>query len=88
MTLAALVTPPARVRHHVCSGHDQESLRNDLRARIAAYKIPKHIEFPAALPRTTSGKILRRALRERMAQPVTAGALSLHADRPSHLRRP
>src|SRR5689334_19793388 len=50
------------------SGHDQDSLRNDLRARIAAYKIPKHIEFPAALPRTTSGKILRRALRERMAR--------------------
>jgi len=70
------------------SGHDQDSIRNDLRARIAAYKIPKHIEFAAMLPRTTSGKILRRALRERMAQQVTAGALSLHADRPPHLRRP
>jgi len=70
------------------SGHDQDSIRNDLRARIAAYKIPKHIEFAATLPRTTSGKILRRALRERMARQVTAGALSLHADRPSHLRRP
>jgi len=70
------------------SGHDQDSIRNDLRARIAAYKIPKHIEFAATLPRTTSGKILRRALRERMAQQVRAGALSLHADRPSRLRRP
>jgi fatty-acyl-CoA synthase len=62
------------------SGHDQASIRNDLRARIAAYKIPKHVEFPAALPRTTSGKVLRRDLRERMAHQITAGALSLHDD--------
>jgi acyl-coenzyme A synthetase/AMP-(fatty) acid ligase len=62
------------------SGHDQASIRNGLRARIAAYKIPKHVEFPAALPRTTSGKVLRRDLRERMAHQITAGALSLHDD--------
>jgi fatty-acyl-CoA synthase len=62
------------------SGHDQASIRNDLRARIAAYKIPKHVEFPAALPRTTSGKVLRRDLRERMAHQITARALSLHDD--------
>jgi AMP-binding enzyme len=66
------------------SGHDRDSIRNNLRTRIAAYKIPKHIEVPAALPRTTSGKVLR----EHMAQQVTPGAPSLHADRPSHLRRP
>jgi long-chain acyl-CoA synthetase len=50
------------------SGHDRESIRTGLRTRIAACKIPKHIEFAAALPRTTPGKILRRTLRERMIQ--------------------
>ena len=53
-----------------------DSIRNDLRALLAAYKIPRHIEFPAALPRTTSGKVLRRDLRERMAQKVTTVAPS------------
>ena len=34
------------------------------RARIAAYKTPRYVEFVAALPRNASGKILRRELRE------------------------
>ena len=54
------------------STRDTGSIRDELRTHIAAYKIPKHIEFPAALPRTTSGKVLRRDLRERMARQVTA----------------
>jgi fatty-acyl-CoA synthase len=54
------------------SSHDTDSIRTHLRALIAAYKVPRHIEFPAALPRTTSGKVLRRDLRERVAQQVTA----------------
>lgn len=33
------------------------------RARIAGYKLPKSVEFVAALPRNPSGKILRRELR-------------------------
>jgi fatty-acyl-CoA synthase len=33
------------------------------RTRIAGYKLPKSIDFVAALPRNPSGKILRRALR-------------------------
>lgn len=33
------------------------------RARIAAYKVPKSIEFIDALPRNPSGKVLRRELR-------------------------
>jgi fatty-acyl-CoA synthase len=56
------------------SRRDTASIRDDLRAFIAAYKIPKHIEFPAALPRTTSGKVLRRDLRERAVQQASAGA--------------
>lgn len=33
------------------------------RGRIAGYKVPKSIEFAAALPRNSSGKVLRRELR-------------------------
>jgi acyl-CoA synthetase (AMP-forming)/AMP-acid ligase II len=38
------------------------------RERIAGYKLPKSIEFVDALPRTPSGKILKRELRERYWQ--------------------
>jgi O-succinylbenzoic acid--CoA ligase len=31
-------------------------------ARLAGFKVPKEIAFAAALPRTRSGKLLRRAL--------------------------
>jgi len=34
------------------------------RARIAAYKAPKSVDFVEALPRNPSGKVLRRQLRE------------------------
>jgi fatty-acyl-CoA synthase len=34
------------------------------RTRIAGYKVPKSVDFIAALPRNPSGKILRRELRE------------------------
>lgn len=34
------------------------------RARIAHYKAPKHVDFLAALPRTGSGKITKKALRD------------------------
>ncbi|NIH87049.1 AMP-binding protein [Amycolatopsis granulosa] len=33
------------------------------RARLAAYKYPRQVEFLAELPKTVSGKLLRRALR-------------------------
>lgn len=41
-----------------------EDLGLFLRDRIAGYKIPKSLECVAALPRTSSGKILKRQLRE------------------------
>jgi long-chain acyl-CoA synthetase len=37
------------------------------RAQMTAYKVPKHIEFRADLPKTNVGKILRRRLREERA---------------------
>ena len=44
---------------------DPEDIIAFARTRIAAFKAPKSVEFVAALPRGPSGKILRRALRER-----------------------
>ncbi|MGH9038977.1 MAG: AMP-binding enzyme, partial [Acidimicrobiia bacterium] len=35
-----------------------------VRARIAAYKVPKELEFVPGLPKTANGKIRRRLLRE------------------------
>ena len=39
-----------------------EDLRAFCRTRLAAYKVPREIVFRADLPRTASGKLLRRAL--------------------------
>ena len=35
-----------------------------MHTELAGYKVPKHIEFRAELPKTNVGKILRRALRD------------------------
>jgi long-chain acyl-CoA synthetase len=35
-----------------------------MKARLAGYKVPRHIEFRSELPKTNVGKILRRALRD------------------------
>jgi long-chain acyl-CoA synthetase len=35
-----------------------------LRERLAGYKIPKYIEFRAQLPKNTTGKILKRLLKD------------------------
>ncbi len=42
---------------------DAEELRAHCAARLAGFKVPKRFEFVAELPRTTSGKLVRRALR-------------------------
>lgn len=39
-----------------------DQLRGHCAARLAAFKVPKEIRFADALPRTRSGKLLRRAL--------------------------
>jgi acyl-CoA synthetase (AMP-forming)/AMP-acid ligase II len=43
---------------------DAESIIAFARTRIAAFKIPKSVDFIDALPRNASGKILRKDLRE------------------------
>ena len=50
----------------------EAELRSFLLARLASYKVPKHIEFRNELPKTNVGKILRRALREESGGPPTA----------------
>jgi O-succinylbenzoic acid--CoA ligase len=43
-------------------GVDEEELRAWCGARLASYKVPKHIAFTSSLPRTGSGKLKRREL--------------------------
>ncbi|TVQ44627.1 MAG: long-chain-fatty-acid--CoA ligase [Gammaproteobacteria bacterium] len=45
------------------SGLTAEALIAHARERIAGYKLPKSVDFVAALPRNPSGKVLRRELR-------------------------
>jgi long-chain acyl-CoA synthetase len=40
-----------------------EELIQFCRERLAGYKVPRHVEFRAEMPKTNVGKILRRALR-------------------------
>jgi O-succinylbenzoic acid--CoA ligase len=40
-----------------------DELRRHCSASLAGYKVPKRVELAAALPRTPSGKLMRRALR-------------------------
>ncbi|MNC62328.1 Acetyl-coenzyme A synthetase [compost metagenome] len=44
-------------------GCSEEELIAHCKRELAAYKVPKSIEFIEALPVTSTGKILRRALR-------------------------
>jgi len=41
---------------------DPEELRAHCAARLAGFKVPKEITFREQLPRTASGKLLRRQL--------------------------
>jgi acetyl-CoA synthetase len=43
----------------------EEDIQQHVRRYLAPYEYPKAIEFIAALPMTTTGKVQRRMLRER-----------------------
>lgn len=45
-----------------------EAIRESVRARLARHETPRAIEFVDALPMTTTGKIMRRSLRDRARQ--------------------
>jgi O-succinylbenzoic acid--CoA ligase len=55
------VTAVVVLRDHVAT--TPEDLRRHCAGSLAAYKVPKRIEVASALPRTPTGKLLRRALR-------------------------
>ncbi|MDR3466511.1 MAG: acyl-CoA synthetase [Xanthobacteraceae bacterium] len=57
-TLMAVVEPMPAVTL------DIEALRAGLKAALADYKVPRHIEIATALPREDSGKIFKRRLRD------------------------
>ena len=42
----------------------EEEIVNYCRDRLAAYKVPKKIEFLESLPKSAIGKILRREIKE------------------------
>ena len=46
---------------------DIDSLERYCRQRLAKYKVPKHFDFLKELPKNTTGKILRRSLKEHVA---------------------
>ena len=46
------------------AGADAEGIISFARTRLAGFKVPKSVDFVAALPRGPSGKILKRTLRE------------------------
>jgi acyl-CoA synthetase (AMP-forming)/AMP-acid ligase II len=44
---------------------DLADLQEHCRGRIAGFKVPRHLEVVEVLPRTPSGKVLRRVIRDR-----------------------
>ena len=45
---------------------DADSLVDHCRRNMAPFKIPREIEFAAAIPRNSAGKVLKAKLRERI----------------------
>ncbi|MGV3768981.1 MAG: class I adenylate-forming enzyme family protein [Sphingobium phenoxybenzoativorans] len=43
---------------------DAHELFTHCRGALASYKVPRHVEFVESLPTTSTGKVMRRALRE------------------------
>jgi acyl-CoA synthetase (AMP-forming)/AMP-acid ligase II len=39
-----------------------------VKARLATFKVPKHVAFVESLPKNRTGKVLKRVLREEFAQ--------------------
>jgi fatty-acyl-CoA synthase len=48
----------------VRDGHDlsAEQVKAHVKANLAGYKVPRDVEFVAELPRTSTGKVLKRDL--------------------------
>lgn len=46
----------------------EDAVKEYCKKHLAKYKLPSHIEFLEELPKNTTGKILRRALKEQVLQ--------------------
>jgi fatty-acyl-CoA synthase len=46
-----------------------DDVRDFVKRNLARYKIPRDVAFVSELPRTPTGKVLKRALREQAATP-------------------
>jgi acetyl-CoA synthetase len=83
---AAVVPSPDETRGNVvkafivlAAGHEasaalEENIQSHVRKSLAPYEYPKEIEFVAALPMTTTGKVQRRVLRERERERKLGGS--------------
>jgi 2-oxoisovalerate dehydrogenase E1 component len=58
-----------------------EALIAHCRERLAGYKTPKQVTFLGALPRTASGKVLKRVLRDTPVEAVATGRAGLPVER-------
>jgi acetyl-CoA synthetase len=56
-----------------------EELQRHVRGKLAPYEYPKEIEFIDVLPMTTTGKVLRRVLRQQEEARAAAAAGTAHA---------
>jgi acetyl-CoA synthetase len=85
--MAAAVGKPDPVRTEIVKayvvlipGHEPslalaENIRDWVKTRLSMHEYPREVEFVDALPLTTSGKVIRRQLRERASMEVEAGEL-------------
>jgi acetyl-CoA synthetase len=55
---------------HVPGDGLARELAEHVKARLAAHEYPRQVEFVDALPLTTTGKIIRRELRDRAAREI------------------
>jgi fatty-acyl-CoA synthase len=67
-TVKAVVVPRPHARERVATEAGAAALADGIvewaRGRMAAYKVPRRIEFVEALPKTGTGKVFWRALQE------------------------
>ncbi|WEX76790.1 AMP-binding protein [Sinorhizobium numidicum] len=84
--LAAVVGKPDPIRTEIVKAYvvlrpgaaaDRETaaaIRDWVKTRLSMHEYPREIDFVDSLPLTTSGKVIRRLLRERAAAEVSAGS--------------
>jgi len=52
------------------AAEDAEALLRHARASLAPFKVPKQVHFVPQLPKNSSGKLLKRTLRQQFGNPI------------------